>query len=70
MQVKEDIMDSKTAQNILESIEMINVNYHGIPVYIQAVNEQEGTATIFPLDDMHHVQEVDLNGLNQVNLIQ
>lgn len=62
-------MDSKTAQDILKSYEMINVNYHGIPVYIQEVNEQEGTATIFPLDNMNHEQTVDLNGLNQINLI-
>ncbi|WP_085993867.1 H-type small acid-soluble spore protein [Oceanobacillus senegalensis] len=61
-------MDSKRAQDIIDSIAMINVNYFGIPVYIQEVHEQQGTATVFPLDDMDHEQKVDLNGLNEVNI--
>ncbi|WP_156290044.1 H-type small acid-soluble spore protein [Oceanobacillus salinisoli] len=60
-------MDSQRAQEIMESIAMINVKYHGIPVYIQEVNEHEGTATVFPLDEMNHEQTVDLNGLREAD---
>ena len=42
---------------------MINVSYRGIPVYIQEVDSTNQTATVFPLDEMDHVQEVDLGGL-------
>ncbi|MBU9722387.1 MULTISPECIES: H-type small acid-soluble spore protein [Bacillaceae] len=56
-------MDIQRAQEIIESPTMINVNYHGIPVYIQQVNSNENTANVFPLDEMDHEQEVDINGL-------
>ncbi|RLL42713.1 H-type small acid-soluble spore protein [Oceanobacillus piezotolerans] len=59
-------MDSKRAQQIIDSTTMINVNYHGIPVYIKDIKETEGTATVFPLDNMEHDQLVDLEGLNEV----
>ena len=62
-------MDIHTAQKIVDSIEMVNVHYYGIPVYIQEVNEQEGTAKVFPLDSMNHEQLVDLEGLEEVNLM-
>lgn len=42
---------------------MINVTYHGIPVYLQEVHTNGETATVFPLDEMHHEQTVDLQGL-------
>lgn len=62
-------MEIHHAQKILDSTEMVNVHYHGIPVYIQEVNEQEGTAKVFPLDSMNHEQLVDLEGLQEVNLM-
>lgn len=62
-------MDNERAKEILDSITMINVNYHGIPVYIQEIHDDENTATVFPLDNMEHEQKVDLNGLNEVNLM-
>ncbi|GAA0465248.1 H-type small acid-soluble spore protein [Alkalibacillus silvisoli] len=55
-------MDRKQAEEIVNSLIMINVKYRGIPVYIQTVNDNQ-TATVFPLDEMHHEQEVDLQGL-------
>ncbi|MDQ0351455.1 small acid-soluble spore protein H (minor) [Alkalibacillus filiformis] len=55
-------MDEQRAKQIIDSLVMVNVKYHGIPVYIQEVNNSE-TATIFPLDEMHHEQEVELKGL-------
>jgi len=59
-------IDINRAQEIIKSKEMINVNYRGIPVYIQAVHENKNTATIYPLDEMDHVQEVDVQGLEEV----
>ncbi|RKL67851.1 H-type small acid-soluble spore protein [Salipaludibacillus neizhouensis] len=56
-------MDNHRIKEIIESPVMINVSYHGIPVYIEEVNEANNTATIFPLDEMDHSQEVDLSGL-------
>ncbi|MFB4169099.1 H-type small acid-soluble spore protein [Virgibacillus sp. JSM 102003] len=56
-------MDRNRAQEIIDSLAMINVKYHGIPVYIQEINDNSETATIFPLDEMDHEQQVDLDGL-------
>ncbi|MDG5790067.1 H-type small acid-soluble spore protein [Evansella sp. AB-P1] len=56
-------MDSQRAQEIVDSPTMINVSYHGVPVYIQEVNTNKETARIFPLDEMENEQEVDINGL-------
>ncbi|HEY4554657.1 MAG TPA: H-type small acid-soluble spore protein [Bacillaceae bacterium] len=56
-------MDSQRAQEIIESPAMINVSYRGIPVYIKQINDDQRTATVFPLDDMDHEQKVELNGL-------
>ncbi|MBP1949296.1 H-type small acid-soluble spore protein [Virgibacillus litoralis] len=56
-------MDSNRAQEIIDSLAMINVKYHGIPVYIKGINEDSETATVFPLDEMDHEQQVDLDGL-------
>lgn len=56
-------MDHDRAQEIIDSIAMINVKYHGFPVYLQEINPEQETATVFPLDEMDHVQEVDLDGL-------
>lgn len=60
-------MDKQRAQDIINSIEMVNVNYHGIPVYIQSLDTNE-TATVFPLDNMNHEQSVELTGLSEVQL--
>ncbi len=56
-------MDNDRAEKILQSDVFVNVNYHGIPVYIQEVNHNK--AKVFPLDALHHEQEVDLAGLNE-----
>lgn len=61
-------MERERVQEIMESIPMVNVNYHGIPVYIQDVHSTNETATVFPLDNMDHVQEVELNGLEEKRL--
>lgn len=56
-------MDYNRAQEIIQSPNMVHVNYHGIPVYIQSVDPTTGMATVFPLDNVDHEQPVDLNGL-------
>ena len=56
-------MDSQRAKEIIQSPAMINVRYRGIPVYIQEVHAKDKTATVFPLDEMDHVQIVELDGL-------
>lgn len=56
-------MDTQMLQQIVDSPTLITVKYHGIPVYVQSIDEENGTAQVFPLDDMDHVQEVDLDGL-------
>ena len=57
------IMDIQRAAEIINSAEMINVSFRGIPVYIKEVHSSNQTATVFPLDEMDHVQVVELNGL-------
>ncbi|UJL46304.1 H-type small acid-soluble spore protein [Virgibacillus sp. NKC19-16] len=61
-------MDKAQAQEILNAHALINVNYHGIPVYIQELHANNEAATVFPLDEMDHEQEVDLDGLREVKL--
>ncbi len=56
-------MDIHRAMEIINSIEMVNVSFRGIPVYIKEVHSNNRTATVFPLDEMNHSQIVDLNGL-------
>ena len=60
-------MEIEEIKKIIESPFLIQVKYHGIPVYIQEINEEDGTATVFPLDDMEAVQVVDLDGLYEDN---
>ncbi|GAB3798364.1 H-type small acid-soluble spore protein [Virgibacillus kimchii] len=60
-------MERDRAQEIVDSIEMIQVAYRGIPVYIEEVHNGEDKATVFPLDQMDDVQTVELNGLYEVN---
>ncbi|MBY7145048.1 H-type small acid-soluble spore protein [Virgibacillus sp. NKC19-3] len=61
-------MDKAQAQEILNAHALINVHYHGFPVYIQELHPNTETATVFPLDEMNHEQEVDLDGLREVKL--
>lgn len=58
-------MDIERAQEIINSRSLINVNYHGIPVFLQQVHPDNETATVFPLDEMNREQIVELNGLTE-----
>lgn len=56
-------MDIQRAKEIINSRSLINVHYHGVPVFIQQVHEEDRTATVFPLNEMAHQQVVDIEGL-------
>jgi len=56
-------MEIQRAMEIINSVEMINVSFRGIPVYIKEVHSSNQTATVFPLDEIDHEQIVELNGL-------
>ncbi|MFD2629834.1 H-type small acid-soluble spore protein [Oceanobacillus kapialis] len=58
-------MEKQRAMEIIEAPHLIQVYYAGIPVYIQSVAETEGTATVFPLDEMDHEQLVDIDRLSE-----
>ncbi|WP_062106762.1 H-type small acid-soluble spore protein [Bacillus niameyensis] len=60
-------MDIQRAHEIISAPHMIHVNYRGIPVYLKKVHEDNQIATVFPLDNMDHVQIVDVNGLAETN---
>ena len=58
-------MDEQRAKEISASPVMANVTYNETPIYIQGVNEQKGTAKIFPLNQPEKEQEVSLTSLKE-----
>lgn len=58
-------MDKKRAKQIASSPVMANVAYNGTPIYIENVNDNNGTANIHPLDQPENRQEVSLNSLKE-----
>ncbi|WP_042221142.1 H-type small acid-soluble spore protein [Oceanobacillus manasiensis] len=58
-------MDKQRVKEILEAPNLIQVEYAGIPVYIQSVAEDGDNATVFPLDEMHHEQMVEISRLTE-----
>lgn len=56
-------MDSQRAQEISFSPKMINVMYNGKSIYIEHVDQQNGTATVHPLDEPTNKQTVSVNDL-------
>jgi len=58
-------MKVERAKEIIDLPYLVNVHFHGIPIYLQEVNADEKSATVFPLDNMNHEQSVDLNRLNE-----
>ncbi|RPF51048.1 H-type small acid-soluble spore protein [Aquisalibacillus elongatus] len=56
-------MELDKIRQIVDSPTLVQVKYHGFPVYIQGIDEENGTAKVFPLDQMDQEQEVDLDGL-------
>ncbi|MCM3720144.1 small acid-soluble spore protein H [Fictibacillus phosphorivorans] len=58
-------MDAHRAQEISESANMSTVTYNGKNVYIEHVDQQNGTATIHPLDDPNNKQSVSVSSLEE-----
>ncbi len=58
-------MNIQRAQEIAESPVLADVLYNEIPIYIQHVDENKGTARIYSLDDPENEQEVALANLKE-----
>lgn len=58
-------MDQKRARDIASSPTMINVTHNGMPIYIESVNQNNGTAYIHPLSQPDNTQEVPLTSLKE-----
>lgn len=58
-------MDAKRAQEISSSPVMANVSYNGDKVYIEHVDQNNGLATIHPLDNPTTKQSISVNELKE-----
>jgi small acid-soluble spore protein H (minor) len=58
-------MNAQRAQEISSSPMMTNVTYNGESIYIEHVDQQNGTATIHPLDEPNNKQSVSVTSLNE-----
>lgn len=58
-------MDKRRAKEIASSPVMANVTYNGTQIYIEGVNDKNGTAYIHPLNQPHNRQEVPLTSLTE-----
>jgi len=56
-------MDIQRAKEIATSGAIANILYNGQRIYIQNVDEQKGTARIYPLDDPENEKEVPVEHL-------
>jgi small acid-soluble spore protein H (minor) len=58
-------MDAQRAQEISASATMANVTYNGQNIYIEHVDQQNGTATIHPLNEPNNKQSVSVSSLEE-----
>jgi small acid-soluble spore protein H (minor) len=56
-------MNVGRAKEISQLAEMVNVQYLGECIYIQSVNEDQGTARIFPLNNPESEKDVPVDRL-------
>ncbi|WP_219833997.1 small acid-soluble spore protein H [Paenibacillus sp. R14(2021)] len=63
-------MNTQRAQEITASPVMANVTCDGVPIYIQHVDADAGTARIYPLDQPGEEQTVALSSLTEVSPFQ
>lgn len=56
-------MNIQRAKEIAESGVLANIQYNGQRIYIQHVDEQKGTARIYPLDNPENEKEVPVEQL-------
>jgi small acid-soluble spore protein H (minor) len=57
------MMNTQRAQEIAASPVMANVTYNGVPIYIEQVDAQNGTAIIHPLNEPSNKQQVSISSL-------
>ncbi|QTM98868.1 H-type small acid-soluble spore protein [Sediminibacillus dalangtanensis] len=58
-------MESQRAKAIRQSQDLIKVTYQGNPVYIQEIDEQNGTAQVYVLEDPSRQQNVAIEQLQE-----
>jgi small acid-soluble spore protein H (minor) len=56
-------MNTQRAQEIVESPEMVQVTYDGVPIYIQHVDDRSEMARIYPIDAPQQEQTVPIRSL-------
>ncbi|MGM7720156.1 H-type small acid-soluble spore protein [uncultured Metabacillus sp.] len=56
-------MNINRAKEISQMGEMMNVLYQGEGIYIQSVNEEQGTARIYPLNNPQAEKDVPVESL-------
>lgn len=58
-------MDSKRAKEICAAERMANVTHIGVPIYIESVSDDKGTANIHPLSQPDLHQTVNVSSLTE-----
>ncbi len=58
-------MEAQRAQEIMNSPKMVTVTHNGTSVYIEHVDQQQGTATVHPLDNPDEKQNVSVSSLQE-----
>jgi small acid-soluble spore protein H (minor) len=58
-------MDAQRAQEISNSTNMANIIYNGKNVYIEHVDQENGTATIHNIDEPNNKQSVSISDLTE-----
>lgn len=58
-------MNKQRAQEIAQSPVMANVRFQGKQIYIQHVDEQNGTARIYPLEQPEQEMDVSVDELSE-----
>lgn len=58
-------MNAQRAEEIASSPNMVTVTYNEESIYIEHVDEQNGMATIHPLDDPNKKQSVSVTSLQE-----
>ncbi|MWC30533.1 H-type small acid-soluble spore protein [Paenibacillus sp. MMS18-CY102] len=58
-------MEAYRAKEIADSPDLITVSYFGVPVFIERVNIEAGTARIHPIDRPEEEQTVPVNVLEE-----
>jgi small acid-soluble spore protein H (minor) len=58
-------MNIARAKEIAETGKTVHVTFQGTPIMIQHVNEQDGTARIYPISHPEQEQTVTVNSLQE-----